>query len=267
MQRVAVFDSGVGGLSICRAIGALRPDLQLDYLADSALFPYGELPEQQLIDRVSDLLQSFCHQRRADLLVLACNTASTLALPTLRQRLTIPVVGVVPAIKPAAAISQSRVIGLLATNGTVQRQYTEQLIADFAADCTIIRIPSSPLVSAIELNCRQQQQPLPKLQPLIDHFMQHPQASQADTMVLACTHFPLVKATLAEWLPGICHWVDSGDAIAQRVNNLLAADNPAAAAAPGCFFQTLNPALAPPTAALLTAYGFHGQAQCWPASR
>ena len=228
MHRVAVFDSGVGGLSISASITALRRDLGIDYLADRAFYPYGKLDDATLVQRTSELLAEFCQRTQPDLLVVACNTASTLALPALRDRLSIPVVGVVPAIKPAAAMSRTRVIALLATSGTVERPYTRQLIDEFAADCTVIRLGCSELVDWVERDFAGEQPDVGELSSLLDSFHRHPQAAQTDTMVLACTHFPLASTTLQRLFPQIPLWIDSGAAIARRVDSLLpAATDPA----------------------------------------
>ncbi|HSC75508.1 MAG TPA: glutamate racemase, partial [Pseudomonadales bacterium] len=150
MARILVFDSGVGGLAILRALQR-STDLQHEphqwlFCSDNAFFPYGTKKEDELIERVTDVLTALQDQHQPDIIVLACNTASTIALESVRARLSIPVVGVVPAIKPAARISQSRAIGILATPGTISRSYTQKLIDDFAADCHITRVGSSELV-------------------------------------------------------------------------------------------------------------------------
>jgi glutamate racemase len=144
----------VGGLSIVQALRESMPTLTLSYLADNAGFPYGVWAEQDLIERVYRVLSSVVDQVQPCLIVVACNTASTVALPKLRATLSIPVVGVVPAIKPAAQLSQNKVIGLLGTPGTVSRHYTGQLIAQFAAHCQIIRVGSVELVHLAEQHLR-----------------------------------------------------------------------------------------------------------------
>jgi glutamate racemase len=134
MATAIVFDSGVGGLSVFDCIAASLPGLGLLYVADNAYFPYGTKEESALVTRVRDLLVRLAARHRPDLIVIACNTASTVALPAVRNALSLPIVGTVPAIKPAAQISVARVIGLLGTPGTVRRQYTQALIEEFAAD-------------------------------------------------------------------------------------------------------------------------------------
>lgn len=221
MARILVFDSGVGGLSILRALQR-STELQSEshqwiFCSDNAFFPYGTKKEGELIARVTQVLTALETQYHPDIIVLACNTASTVALDSVRSTLQTPVVGVVPAIKPAAQISQSRSIGLLATPGTISRPYTQQLIDDFAADCHITRVGSSELVWLAEQYLRTgmvDQGELHRiLAPLRDAIANH----QLDTVVLACTHFPLLIDALHEQLPEVRHWVDSGEAIARRV--------------------------------------------------
>lgn len=219
--NILIFDSGVGGLSIASHINQLLPTATLAYLADNALFPYGLLQDQALIDRVCLLIEQAVATHTPDLIVIACNSASTLVLPKLRQMTGIPVVGVVPAIKPAAYLSRSKVIGLLATPGTIQRDYTDELIGDFARDCQIIRVGSSELVHLVEQKLAGIPPSPVRLEQIMAQFEQHPHWQQMDTLVLACTHFPLIKNELASVAPQIHHWVDSGDAIARRVQSLL----------------------------------------------
>jgi len=150
--------------------------------------------------------------------VLACNTISTLLLPELRACFDVPFVGVVPAIKPAARLSKTKRVGLLATPGTVKRPYTDQLIEDYASDCEVVRVGSSELVTQAEnlLSGRDVSEVL--LASILAPFeVQTP----VDTVVLGCTHFPLLRGQLSKVLPGVI-WVDSGEAIAKRVITLLA---------------------------------------------
>ena len=216
--KILVFDSGVGGLSILQAISSRLPDCHYVYASDNAGFPYGTREEKDLVHRVDKVLKALINRVEPDIVVIACNSASTVALPKIRSHFTKPVVGVVPAIKPAAAISTSKVIGLLGTPGTVQRAYTRQLISDFASDCEVISVGSSELVEIAESKLRgispNQLQLKEILQPFSDTEL-------LDTVVLACTHFPLLTEELRTTLPGINQWVDSGEAIARRVASLL----------------------------------------------
>ena len=218
--RVLVFDSGVGGLSICREIIARTAQLELHYLSDNAAFPYGEKTAEQLIDRASRVLLSACEQLNPDIVVIACNTASTVVLPSLRTQLSIPIVGVVPAIKTAAAISKSNTFALLATPGTVSRDYTQQLINEYAANQQVIRVGSSQLVKKIEAHIHGQTIDSDYLLSVVKQLTEQVGGDKIDTVVLGCTHFPLIseqfKAIKPNW-----QWIDSGAAIAERVNDLL----------------------------------------------
>ncbi|MBR9805060.1 glutamate racemase [bacterium] len=226
-KKVLVVDSGVGGLSICSAIIDAIPTVEISYLSDSAAFPYGEKSETALIDRVSKLLKHASEHLKPDLIVVACNTASTVALPIIRSDIALPIVGVVPAIKPAAAITQSKVIALLATPGTVSRHYTQQLIEEFASDCQVISLGSAQLVRHIEEYLHGGALDESFLQTIINELKQKALANadgDIDTVVLGCTHFPLIRETW-ETLENHWQWVDSGKAIADRVKSLLAGDN------------------------------------------
>ncbi len=218
--RVLVFDSGVGALSIGSEIHQLLPAPDMLYIMDCNGFPYGGWDEAALTAHICQQLQTLCERLLPDLVVVACNSASTAVLPALRERLAVPVVGVVPAIKPAAATSRSGVIGLLATPGTVRRDYTERLINDFASHCTVIRVGSAALAPAVERLFWEGEENPAVWQQVMAEFQQHPKAERMDTVVLACTHFPLVQPELARVAPGL-DWVDSGEAIARRVRQLL----------------------------------------------
>lgn len=219
---ILVFDSGVGGLSIVQALRERMPSLPLIYACDNAAFPYGQKSEAWLKQRVQNVISGLVKAIQPSLIVLACNTASTLTLPELRQSFNLPLVGVVPAIKPAALMTRSGQIGLLATCGTVNRPYTQQLIDEFAADCNIIKTGSNQLVEIAETYLAggkvSDQDLLEILQPLLAE-------PRLDTVILGCTHFPLLQAQLAKvaeqagaapW-----QWIDSGAAIARRVVQLL----------------------------------------------
>jgi len=209
-------------LSIVEHIRQQLPSAAITYLADSRYFPYGLLDEGVLLERVASLIENTLARSPADLVVIACNTASTLVLPMLRARLAIPIVGVVPAIKPAATLSGSKVIGLLATPGTLRREYTAELIEEYAPDCEVLSLASNDLVDVVERAMAGKPVPSQCYRDILLPFLQHPRFEQLDTLVLACTHFPLVHSELEAQLPHVKHWVDSGSAVAQRVASLLA---------------------------------------------
>lgn len=216
---VLIFDSGVGGLSVFDAIRVRLPELPVSFACDNAGFPYGPREENDLIDRVETVIRQLIENIQPSLIVIACNTASTLALAHLRSVFSLPFVGVVPAIKPAAQVSQNKVIGLLATPGTVKRAYTQKLIDDFASDCHIIRHGSTALVHMAEQRLRLQPIDLALLKQELNAFELAQQ--RPDTIVLACTHFPLLLEQLNTALSFPVRWIDSGEAIARRIEQLL----------------------------------------------
>lgn len=220
--HILVFDSGVGGLSIASEIRRALPQVQISYASDNGFFPYGTKPEAELIARVEGVLWTLVKQTRPDMVVVACNTASTVALPSIRERFSIPIVGVVPAVKPAAEISQSKVIALLATPGTVSRLYTRQLIDDFAPNCEVICVGSSRLVELAEDKLRGKAVAREAIRQVLQPLLESEHYAALDTVILACTHFPLLRDELSLNLGKPVNWVDSGAAIARRVRDLLA---------------------------------------------
>lgn len=234
--RILVFDSGVGGLSVMREIQQRLPGCQFIYASDNAAFPYGTKAEQDLIVRVDQVLHQLLayiaqHLGVVDIIVVACNTASTLTLPHIRSHFSQPIVGVVPAIKPAAAQSRTKVIGLLATPATVARPYTRDLIKEYAADCEIISVGSSELVQLAEQKLRGEEIPLAAIHRITAPLRESPLGDRLDTLVLACTHFPLLRDELSRCLSPRISLIDSGAAIARRVEFLLA-NHPIKDAAP-----------------------------------
>lgn len=216
-KSILVFDSGIGGLTILEEIRQLLPNENYLYLFDNARLPYGELSESELITGCVGLITEFVNQHEISIVVIACNTASTLILPSLRAVLNIPIVGVVPAIKPAAALSEKKHIGLLATPGTIKRTYTHELITQFADGCEVDLYASSELVLLAEQKAAgmkvTQRQIAEILLPIFN--------SELDTLVLGCTHFPVLKAEMQEYLGKGVTLVDSGKAIAARVVSLV----------------------------------------------
>lgn len=211
---VLVFDSGVGGLSVYNEIRLLLPDLHYIYAFDNVAFPYGEKTEEFIVERVVDIVSAVQQRHALAIIVIACNTASTVSLPALRQRFNCPVVGVVPAIKPAAKLTRNGVVGLLATRATVKRPYTLDLVARFATDCQILMLGSSELVEIAEAKLHGEPVSLPALQKILRPWLKMPEPP--DTVVLGCTHFPLLADELVQVLPDGTRLVDSGAAIARR---------------------------------------------------
>jgi glutamate racemase len=212
-----VFDSGVGGLSVAACIRNRLPGTELVYLADNAGFPYGGQDSVVVIERCCSLISRALQQLPCDVIVVACNTASTVVLPHLRALTSVPVVGVVPAVKPAAAITANGRIGILATPATVSRPYLDSLIQAFAADCYVKRIGHPALVRWVEDSVAGAAIPQQALAEAVAGFRD----AGVDTVVLGCTHYPLLLDALKLALPEVLFWVDSGDAIARRVGSLL----------------------------------------------
>ena len=209
------FDSGVGGLSVLAPVAALLPRAPIVYVADSAAFPYGTRTEAEIAARVPALLGRLTERFRPRLAVIACNTASTIALPFVRAALDIPVVGTVPAIKPAAARSRTRVIGVLGTPATVRQPYVDDLAAAHAADCTVLRHGSAELVALAEAKLAGE-----AIDPAAVAAAVAPLTGQnMDVVVLACTHFPLLSQEIAAALPGVAQ-IDGGPGIARRIATL-----------------------------------------------
>lgn len=224
-----MFDSGLGGLTVFRATAMLRPDADFTYLADDAGFPYGPLPPQALVSRVMDVVGDAIRHVMPDLVVIACNTASTLVLPPLRAAFpNVHFVGTVPAIKPAATLSKSGLISVLATPGTVTRDYTRDLIANHAAHCKVTLVGAPNLASLAEDFLRGRSVAEPEIAAAIAPCFVVDGEKRTDTIVLACTHYPLLSALLENAAPWPVSWIDPAPAIARRVASLLDA-----ATAPG----------------------------------
>jgi len=220
LPNILVFDSGVGGLSVFQEIQKKLPFAPLLYASDNAFFPYGTKGETELIARVDTVIRKITATYPVGIMVIACNTASTLTLPHIREHFSQPVVGVVPAIKPAAALSKSGVIGLLATPATVARPYTYNLIREYATNAEVISAGSSELVQLAEAKLRGMPVCGEKLRASLQPFFVHARGADMDVLVLACTHFPLLRDELAAQFPPQLQLIDSGEAIARRVASL-----------------------------------------------
>jgi glutamate racemase len=221
---ILVFDSGLGGLTVLREIVRTRPDAHYVYVADDAFFPYGHHNEDQIIARVVPLLGELIAAHDPDLVVIACNTASTLVMSHLRGEYKVPFVGTVPAIKPACAQSKTKRVSVLGTKGTVKREYTRTLIRDFAQGCEVTLVGSTELaslaesaLSGIEVSDRDISA---ELTPCFVGDSEDG-STRTDTVVLACTHYPLLMDRLVRLAPWPVDWIDPAPAIARRVADLL----------------------------------------------
>jgi glutamate racemase len=213
------FDSGVGGLSVLEPTRALLPNAPIVYAADNAGFPYGKKSEAELASRIPALLGRLIERYRPRLAVIACNTASTIALDHARSALDLPIVGTVPAIKPAAELSKSRVIGVLGTEATVRQPYVDDLAAKFASDCTLIRYGSPELVELAEAKLAGETVSMDQVRAAAQPMFDAPDGERIDTIVLACTHFPLLEDELRAAFPNVAY-VHGGPGIARRIAHL-----------------------------------------------
>jgi glutamate racemase len=223
VPTILVFDSGLGGLTVLREIVRTRPDAHYVYVADDAFFPYGRHSEEQIIARVVPLIGELIAAHAPALVVIACNTASTLVMSHLRERYDLPFVGTVPAIKPACAQSKTKRVSVLGTRGTVKREYTRALIRDFAQGCEVTLVGSAELaslaeaaLSGVEVSDRDISA---ELAPCF--VGDGEDTVRTDTVVLACTHYPLLMDRLVRLAPWPVDWVDPAPAIARRVADLL----------------------------------------------
>jgi glutamate racemase len=221
--RLLVFDSGLGGLSVLNEITRRQPSADIIYVADDAGFPYGAWSEAALIEHVVGLVGDLIVRHAPDLVVIACNTASTLVLPPLRLRYSLPFVGTVPAIKPAAEATQSGLVSVLATPGTVARDYTRQLIDAFAGSADVTLVGSTLLANLAEGWLRGETIDEGLIAGELAPCFRAVDGRRTDTIVLGCTHYPLLLPTFRRLAPWAVNWIDGASAIARRVDALIPA--------------------------------------------
>jgi len=244
-STILVFDSGLGGLTVLREIVRARPDARYVYVADDAFFPYGHHSEDEIVARVVPLIGELIETHAPDLVVIACNTASTIVMSHLRDAYRVPFVGTVPAIEPACAASKTRRVSVLGTRGTVKREYTRKLISDFAQGCEVTLVGSGELASLAEAALSGQavrdEDIAAELAPcFIGDNADDP--ARTDTVVLACTHYPLLLDRLRRLAPWPVDWIDPAPAIARRVVDLLGpADGTGDAAGAEMIFTSKRP--------------------------
>jgi glutamate racemase len=217
---ILVFDSGFGGLTVLKEVRAARPDAAFVYVADDAAFPYGRLGEDALVARVLAVFDRLVADFEPELAVIACNTASTLVMAPLRARFAIPFVGTVPAIKPAAAASRTGLVSVLATPGTVARDYTRDLVAQFAGACRVTLVGAPRLAAIAEAKLRGEAVDAAALAADIAPAFVADGEGRTDHIVLACTHYPLLAGEIAAAAPWPVTLVDPAPAIARRVVQL-----------------------------------------------
>ncbi len=217
---ILVFDSGLGGLTVYREIVKARPAANYVYVADDAFFPYGHHSEDEIVARVVPLIGGLISEHQPAIIVIACNTASTLVMPQLRATYSVPFVGTVPAIKPACAASKTRRVSVLGTKGTVKREYTQGLIRDFGAGCEVTLVGAAELASIAEAALRDE--PVDDTEiagEIAPCFLDGP--ARTDTIVLACTHYPLLLDRMVRLAPWTVDWIDPSPAIARRTAELM----------------------------------------------
>jgi glutamate racemase len=224
---ILVFDSGLGGLTVLSRTVEACAGAHIVYAADDAGFPYGRLSEDELVTRVLAVMERLVARFHPDLVVIACNTASTLVLPALRARFAIPFVGTVPAIKPAAAATVSGMISVLATPGTVARDYTRELIGAYAGDCEVALVGSTRLAGLAEQALRGEPVDDAAVMAEIAPCFIETAGRRTDVVTLSCTHYPLLLERMRRLAPWPVAWLDPAPAIARRVSALLGTAGPA----------------------------------------
>lgn len=220
---ILIFDSGLGGLTVLAEIVKVRPDARFIYAADDAGFPYGRLSEDALVARISAVLERLIARHEPDLVIIACNTASTVAvvLPSLRARFGIPFVGTVPAIKPAAGLSRSKRVSVLATPGTVARDYTRDLIHAYADGCKVTLVGSRNLAALATAVLSGEIVRDEDIAAEIAPAFVADAEGRTDVVVLGCTHYPLLLERFERLAPWPVRWLDAAPAIARRVLQLV----------------------------------------------
>lgn len=253
---ILVFDSGLGGLTVFSETLKARPDADWVYVADDAFFPYGGSGETELAARIVPLMAELIAAHDPDLVVIACNTAATLVLPHLRERFTVPFVGTVPAIKPACLASRSRLVSVLGTEGTVQREYTRGLIRDFSHGCDVTLVGAARLAAIAEATLRDEAVEEDAVaEEIAPAFVTAADGRRTDVIVLACTHYPLLLDRLARAAPWPVDWIDPAPAIARRVTGLIGTAPPGAGSGEARIVFTSGTPPSPALAAALARFG------------
>ncbi|MDI6027606.1 glutamate racemase [Corticibacterium sp. UT-5YL-CI-8] len=222
-RPVLLFDSGIGGLTVLREARVLMPDRRFVYVADDAAFPYGAWEEPALNDHILQLFARLLDRYQPEISVIACNTASTLVIESLRETFPHhPFVGTVPAIKPAAERTRSGLVSVLATPGTVKRQYTRDLIRQWATKCHVRLVGSDRLASLAETYMREGFVDEDAVRDEITPCFIEQEGARTDIVVLACTHYPFLANRMRKTAPWPVDWLDPAEAIARRALSLLA---------------------------------------------
>jgi glutamate racemase len=253
--NLIVFDSGLGGLTVYREVVGALPDARYLYVADDAFFPYGGRDEGALIARVLELMGGLIATHRPDLVIIACNTASTLVLPQLRARFEVPFIGTVPAIKPACAASVSKRVSVLGTQATIAREYTKALIRDFANGADITLVGSGELAGLAEAQLRGERVEDAAIAAELSPCFVEADGRRTDTVVLACTHFPLLLDRLTSLAPWPVRFIDPAPAIARRALELIGRPSSAPAVERAQILFTSGREPSPALSAALAGFG------------
>ncbi|MFV0431539.1 MAG: glutamate racemase [Alphaproteobacteria bacterium] len=233
-RSALLIDSGLGLLSVARAIHQTYPEIKLFALSDHEGFPWGPRKNNDLITRCLNLVEKGLKETQAEAVVIACNTATTVALEELRDHFDVPIVGVIPGVKPAAHMTKTGNIGVLATEGTIERMALDELISEFAADCKVVKVGSHNLAAMAE----------DKLQgklldyDIIEQNLQAFKEQEVDVVTLGCTHYPLLLEELKIASEGKIHFLDSGFAVARQLARRLAEIRPKLSALEPCLYYT-----------------------------
>jgi len=254
---ILVFDSGLGGLTVFREALRARPDARFVYAADDAFFPYGRQEESKLVARVLDVMGELIATHRPDLVIIACNTASTIVLPHLRERFKVPFVGTVPAIKPACANSASKLVTVLGTEATVQREYTRKLILEHANGCDVTLVGSPRCAELAEAELKGDRVSDAEIDAEIAPCFVETRGRRTDTIVLACTHYPLLLTRMQKLARWPVNFIDPAPAIARRLVDLLGPAVFDVSPQPAKAIFTSGRKPAPPLAAALGRFGLH----------
>ncbi|MEM7301081.1 MAG: glutamate racemase [Pseudomonadota bacterium] len=220
-MTILVFDSGIGGLTVLREARVLMPDHRFIYVADNAGFPYGDWAEDALVGHIVATFEILLSRYQPDLVIIACNTASTLILPALRERFDVPFVGTVPAIKPAAERTSSGQVSVLATPGTVQRDYTRALISEYASMVNVRLVGATKLAALSEAHMQGQVVDRDTVWSEISQCFVDRLGARTDIVVLACTHYPFLANVFRKIAPWPVDWLDPAEAIARHALSLL----------------------------------------------
>ena len=232
-MSILVFDSGIGGLTVLREARIAMPERHFIYVGDDAGFPYGDWDEPSLVTRIVSLFDALLGSLSIELAIVACNTASTLIMPALRERFAIPFVGTVPAIKPACERTRSGLVSVLATPGTVDRPYTRQLVEDFGAGADVALLGSRHLARMAERWLHQRELDTGALRREIAPCFIERDGRRTDIVVLGCTHYPFLVNEMRKLAPWPVDWIEPAEAIAQRAATLLPGHGVSTSGLPG----------------------------------